>query len=113
MASHWPHADEDPSATTQEREFVRFWRDMPKLVYSRADRWAAKVDRKLRVQVFKTTPRSRTAVVGLPLHGYGFVDVVRRLPLHLTTFIVMAIWLLSTLGLIINRSLETALHRVG
>src|SRR5438132_14401850 len=35
MASYWPHADEDPSATVQEREFARIWRDMPKLVYSR------------------------------------------------------------------------------
>src|SRR5215472_3611011 len=34
MASYWPHADEDPSATAQEREFARIWRDMPKLVYS-------------------------------------------------------------------------------
>ncbi len=35
MASYWPHADEDPSASAQEREFARIWRDMPKLVYSR------------------------------------------------------------------------------
>src|SRR5215813_8610332 len=35
MASYWPHADEDPSATAQERDFARIWRDMPKLVYSR------------------------------------------------------------------------------
>ena len=35
MAGYWPRADEDPSATVQEREFARIWRDMPKLVYSR------------------------------------------------------------------------------
>lgn len=35
MASHWPTADQDPSASVQVIEFARIWRDMPKIVYSR------------------------------------------------------------------------------
>ncbi len=35
MASHWPTADQDPSASAQAAEFARIWRDMPKIVYSR------------------------------------------------------------------------------
>ena len=35
MASHWPAADQDPSASAQVIEFARIWRDMPKTVFSR------------------------------------------------------------------------------
>jgi dihydrofolate reductase len=35
MASFWPTADQDPSATATVAEFARIWRDMPKLVFSR------------------------------------------------------------------------------
>ncbi len=35
MASHWPTADQDPSASAQVAEFARIWRDMPKIVFSR------------------------------------------------------------------------------
>jgi dihydrofolate reductase len=34
MASYWPAADQDPSASAPVIEFARIWRDMPKLVFS-------------------------------------------------------------------------------
>jgi len=34
MASYWPAADRDPSASAPVIEFARIWRDMPKLVFS-------------------------------------------------------------------------------
>jgi len=34
MSSHWPTADEQPSATPAEIEFASRWRDMPKVVFS-------------------------------------------------------------------------------
>src|SRR5690348_18462197 len=35
MASHWPAADQYPSASAQVNQFARIWRDMPKTVLSR------------------------------------------------------------------------------
>ena len=34
MSSHWPTADQQPGATPAQIEFVRRWRDMPKVVFS-------------------------------------------------------------------------------
>jgi dihydrofolate reductase len=34
MASYWPTADSDPSASPVEKEYAGIWRDMPKIVYS-------------------------------------------------------------------------------
>jgi dihydrofolate reductase len=34
MASYWPHAENDWTATPQMREFARIWNPMPKLVFS-------------------------------------------------------------------------------
>ena len=34
MSSHWPTADQQAGATPAEIEFVRRWRDMPKVVFS-------------------------------------------------------------------------------
>jgi len=42
--------------------------------------------------------RSRTG----PFARAGLLNAARRLPLHLTIWVVMAIWLIPTLGLIIN-----------
>jgi len=36
MAGYWPTADQDPASTPAEVEFARIWREMPKIVYSRA-----------------------------------------------------------------------------
>ena len=36
MAAHWPTADQDPGASAPVIEFARIWRDMPKIVFSRA-----------------------------------------------------------------------------
>ncbi len=35
MAGFWPTADTEPSSTGPMVEFARFWRDMPKIVFSR------------------------------------------------------------------------------
>jgi dihydrofolate reductase len=35
MASYWPTADQDPSASPLAAEFAGIWRDMPKIVFSR------------------------------------------------------------------------------
>lgn len=35
MESYWPTADDDPAATTVEKEFAAIWRGMPKIVFSR------------------------------------------------------------------------------
>jgi dihydrofolate reductase len=36
MAGYWPTADQDPGASAPEIEFAGIWRDMPKIVFSRA-----------------------------------------------------------------------------
>ena len=87
MASYWPHADEDPSASMQEREFARIWRDMPKLVYSRtlqhAD-WNATIVREVvpeDIQRLKQQPGGDMVVGGANLAAtfarYGLVDEYR------------------------------------
>jgi dihydrofolate reductase len=46
MSSHWPTADQQPGATPAQVEFARRWLDMPKVVFSRADRtvdWNARL----------------------------------------------------------------------
>jgi len=35
MASYWPTADANPSASAVEIEFARIWRDKPKIVFSK------------------------------------------------------------------------------
>jgi dihydrofolate reductase len=35
MAAYWPTADENPSASQNEIEYARIWRNMPKVVFSR------------------------------------------------------------------------------
>ena len=50
LADYWPTADQDPAATPAVVEFARFWREVPKVVYSRtldqAD-WNATVAREV------------------------------------------------------------------
>ena len=36
MSSHWPTADQQPGATPAQIEYAQRWRDMPKVVFSRA-----------------------------------------------------------------------------
>ena len=87
MASYWPHADEDPSATVQEREFARIWRDMPKLVYSRTlqhAEWNATIVREVvpeEIQRLKQQPGGDMVVGGANLAAtfarYGLIDEYR------------------------------------
>ncbi len=87
MAQYWPHADEDPSATRQEREFARIWREMPKLVYSRTlqhAEWNATLVREVvpeDIQRLKQQPGGDMVVGGANLAAsfarYGLIDEYR------------------------------------
>ena len=87
MASYWTHADEDPSATAQEREFAQIWRDMPKLVYSRTlqhAEWNATILREVvpeDIQRLKQQPGGDMVVGGANLAAtfarYGLIDEYR------------------------------------
>ena len=87
MASYWPHADEDPSATVQEREFACIWRDMPKLVYSRTlqhAEWNATIVREVvpeDIQRLKQQPGGDMGLGGANLAAtfarYGLIDEYR------------------------------------
>ena len=86
MASYWPRADEDPSATAQEREFARIWRDMPKLVYSALQHaeWNATILREVvpeNIQQLKQQPGGDMVVGGANLAAtfarYGLIDEYR------------------------------------
>ena len=87
MAQYWPHADEDPSASPQEREFARIWRDMPKLVYSRTlqhAEWNTTIVREVipeDIQRLKQQPGGDMVVGGANLAAsfarYGLIDEYR------------------------------------
>src|SRR5205809_6107302 len=86
MASYWPHADEDPSASAQEREFARIWRDMPKLVYSRTlqhAEWNATIVREVvpdDIQRLKQQPGGDMVVGGANLAATFARRADRRIP---------------------------------
>jgi dihydrofolate reductase len=46
MSAHWPTADRQPDATPAQIEYARRWREMPKVVFSSAERpvgWNARL----------------------------------------------------------------------
>lgn len=79
MATFWPTADQDPTASGATREFAGIWRDMPKVVYSRtlahAD-WNATVVR----EVVPEEVRALTAQPGggLVVGGADLASAFRR-----------------------------------
>jgi len=73
MASYWPTADADPSASAPVAEFAGIWRDMPKIVYSttlqKAD-WNTTIVRELvadDVRQLKAQPGGDLALGGADL----------------------------------------------
>ena len=87
LAEHWPTADQDPDATPAVIEFARFWREVPKVVYSRslerAD-WNATVARDVvaaEVLALKSQPGGDLVVGGAELASefvrQGLIDEYR------------------------------------
>jgi dihydrofolate reductase len=82
MAEHWPTAGQSPDSSPEEVEFARFWRDVPKFVFSRTyDRtdWNTTVVREVdvdHIRALKEQPGG-DMVVG----GPDLADTFRRLGL--------------------------------
>lgn len=73
MASYWPTADADPTASAPEVEFAGIWRDMPKIVYSRTLQeagWNTEIKRRVdpdEVRALKAQPGGDMAIGGADL----------------------------------------------
>jgi len=73
MAGYWPTADQDPSASPQQAEFARIWRDMPKVVFSRTlgqAGWNTTIVRELvpaQIEALKAQPGGDLVVGGADL----------------------------------------------
>ena len=87
MADHWPTADEQPDASPAERQFAQFWREVPKVVYSRtldSAGWGATVVRDVvpdEVQALKAEGDGELVLGGADLarsfFQHGLVDELR------------------------------------
>jgi dihydrofolate reductase len=97
MADYWPTADEDPEASPAERQFAAFWREVPKLVYSRtltAAQWATGIVREVvpdEVRALKEAGDGDMILGGADLARTFFEhDLVDEIRLHVHPVLVGA-----------------------